>query len=456
MSVLNPSKAELWERMRAYVASRVPTLTLTPDSDLGIVVSMLIEAQYGVHSQAAAAYRDLFVSAQTSTEALDKHAEARLGGRKGAVRAAGTLALTVTGEDGSIVSSGDELVASDGTAYVLTSGGTVADGTLDVSLEAVQGGAAGNRTTGETLTFLQSPAGVASEAVLMNDVGGGLDGESDADLVIRLLDAYGNPPAGGRFSDWRQWATAIEGVASAYCYGPSSDVPLGRRGLGAVDVAILGSGSGSARIPSATVQAAVEDAIAAQRPALARDYSVLLPQAIEQNVQVLLTPHVGWEFDWALTAPLAVSSYAPSTRIVTMSRVLAAAELLVGNRLVIAGQLFTVQARGASTITLADTPADNPAPADAVYIAGPLTAPGMAAILALFDTLGPARGTAADPDQRWDDSLLVASIIDVLMDLPGVANVEVVTPASDVAPEDAGGIVQLLVPGIITVSGYSS
>jgi len=57
-------------------------------------------------------------------------------------------------------------------------------------------------------------------------------GESDAALLARLLEYIRRPPAGGNKYDYIKWATAVENVASAWCY------PLAQ-GLGTVDVVIL-------------------------------------------------------------------------------------------------------------------------------------------------------------------------------------------------------------------------
>lgn len=57
-------------------------------------------------------------------------------------------------------------------------------------------------------------------------------GETDAELLARLLDYIRRPPAGGNKYDYVKWALEIDGVAAAYCF------PLGQ-GLGTVDVVIL-------------------------------------------------------------------------------------------------------------------------------------------------------------------------------------------------------------------------
>lgn len=57
-------------------------------------------------------------------------------------------------------------------------------------------------------------------------------GETDAELLARLLEYIRRPPAGGNKYDYEKWALKVEGVKAAYC------VPLAQ-GLGTVDVLII-------------------------------------------------------------------------------------------------------------------------------------------------------------------------------------------------------------------------
>ncbi len=80
-------------------------------------------------------------------------------------------------------------------------------------------------------------------------------GESDADLLARLLGELRRPPAGGNKNDFIQWALSVNGVEAAWCY------PLAR-GNGTVDMVVLVR----AGFIGATVTADVRDYINAFRP----------------------------------------------------------------------------------------------------------------------------------------------------------------------------------------------
>lgn len=57
-------------------------------------------------------------------------------------------------------------------------------------------------------------------------------GETDAELLARLLEYIRRPPAGGNKHDYEMWAKSIDNVENAHCF------PLGQ-GPGTVDVVIL-------------------------------------------------------------------------------------------------------------------------------------------------------------------------------------------------------------------------
>lgn len=450
MAIDTPTKTELFTNLRAYLASRLPEIRITADSDIGVMHALFVEEVFGIYANVRAIEDDLFVSARTSREALEKHAFAKFGGSKGATKAIGSNAVQVTKEIGSVVSDGVVLAYSDGTRYAVTKGSSVASTTVTVSVEAIESGVIGNRQVGDELTFESAPDGVEATATVVAVIDGGEDAESDGALVARLQDVYRNPPATGRFSDWRQWATSVVGVDSAYVYGPSSVDIDGRRGLGAVDVAILSSGTGANRIPSTATQLLVEDAINDARAGAARDFIVLLPTTLSQNVDLKIDPEPNYSFDWTKDSAATVSSWAAGTKRLTWSRTIVAGEISAGDRLITNGEVNEVLTVGSNYTDMVDIFASDPTSAQ-IYEAGPLTEPVQAKITALFDALGPARGTAGDPLQDWDDTLRITKLHCAAFDVPGVRDVTVVTPASNVVPTDTGSAVQLLIPGTITV-----
>ena len=113
-------------------------------------------------------------------------------------------------------------------------------------------------------------------AALASATTGGVDAETDAELLARLLSYMRTPPSGGTKSDYERWALAVPGVSQAWCF------PL-RRGLGTVDVAVLGPEG----IPESEVLAEVLTAIEAARPVACRSVHVYAPTPLPVPVTVM-------------------------------------------------------------------------------------------------------------------------------------------------------------------------
>lgn len=475
-------REEIEKQMQSTGTALDETLVVSKASDFGIRVKKLSEALFGIYVQVGTIEADLFVSGKTSTEALEKHAEARFGSnpRKGATIASGTDAVDITGDPGAVVGIGETLTSADGQEYRATSGDTLdANGEGNISVESTTKGAAANRDIGEKLTFSSAPVGIDAEAVVVAAIDGGEDQETDGELLKRVLDAYANPPAAGRASDWRQWGAAVEGVVAVYVYVPSSLAPTGRRGLGIVDLVVLKRGTGASRIPSETVRLAVIDYLETKRPVTTKEYSVMLPATQVVPVDVELTPKTGFGFDFTdlSLGGRTVGSWAPSTLILTLDDDVDtfSDDIAVGDRVLVNGQLskvlelppttgsdeIKIQPLSDDESELSDF-ADTPGIGDSVYPAGPLTGPAIIAIKAYMDSLGPARGAAADPEQDWDDTVRVNALDAILIDrgiedgiqigVPGVLDTKTNLPAANVVPVDGApsGVPVLCIYGTIT------
>ncbi|HND28872.1 MAG TPA: baseplate J/gp47 family protein, partial [Myxococcota bacterium] len=196
----------------------------------------------------------------TADEAnLEHHANLYGLTRKIATSATGTV--TITGTNGTLVASGLVMVAEDGTEFTSTSGGTISSGELVVNVQA-EIGAAGNKFADDELTIQSPPGGVDPTATVIT-TSGGTDLESVGALCARVLARMRAGNAGGRASDYEQWALAIDGVVAADCLAT-------RRGAGTCSIAVYTEGAGGVRTPAdSTVRAAVLAAVDALRPVTA-------------------------------------------------------------------------------------------------------------------------------------------------------------------------------------------
>ena len=105
-------------------------------------------------------------------------------------------------------------------------------------------------------------------------------GETDAELLARLLKYIRRPPAGGNRYDYVKWALEVDGVAAAWC------IPLGQ-GLGTVDVIIQASGDDE--IPDEDLLNLVRAYIDDVRPVTASVLRVLAPEVVTRDVALTVS-----------------------------------------------------------------------------------------------------------------------------------------------------------------------
>jgi hypothetical protein len=465
MALTIPDRDTLKAQILAWLFGREPDLDVSEDAPDGARIAALVELLYGLYKEVEAAQGDIWPVPGMPTASLEKHAEIRLGKspRLPATGSTGTNALRVTGTlAGAAVVAGDTLVHNDGTRYQLTAGGTPGAGSLDLSIESIDTGADVNKLTGDGLTFESPRANIQAAASLVGNLTGGGPEETDAELLERVLQAFLNPPAGGRFADYWQWARSVEGVDGAYCYGPTSNALTGRRGYGIVDVAITAEGTGAGRIPSGALHDAVNVVLESNRPVTTLDTTAWIPTADPRPCDVKIEAEEGFEFDW--TGSDTVSSWSAGSLRLTWTSALPASLMAAVDagqqpRIFLNGEVLTVTVYDLAShwTTLLAAPVVTPASPNPIDPAGPLSQPVLDAIIEHFDTLGPARGTAYDPSQEWDDTLrpskITASIIArILSDgtqvgVEGVKDCVVVAPAANYTPVDhaPSGTVDLVV-----------
>jgi len=108
------------------------------------------------------------------------------------------------------------------------------------------------------------------------------NGETDADLLARLLEYIRRPPAGGNRYDYVKWALEVTNVKSAIC------IPTGQ-GPGTVDVVIMMDpvATGS-EIPTEAHLAAVYAHIIDLHPAASLATRILAPEIITQDITITI------------------------------------------------------------------------------------------------------------------------------------------------------------------------
>ena len=162
------------------------------------------------------------------SDMLERHALLRTNiTRRSPSSASGQVVLT--GEAGTVVPAGSEMVDEAGLEYRLIEAAVIqTNGLVTAEAEATSTGEATNLAAGETLTVTSPPAGISSMAEAPAAWTGGGDEETDAELLARHLWILRHPPAGGNKYDYITWAMSAAGVYQAYHFPR-------RRGLGTAD-----------------------------------------------------------------------------------------------------------------------------------------------------------------------------------------------------------------------------
>ncbi|MCE1117461.1 baseplate J/gp47 family protein [Pseudomonas sp. NMI795_08] len=193
-----------------------------------------------------------------------------------------TGAVLLSGAVDSSVAAGTILQRQDGVQYRVLVDGVFTGSTLQLTIVAVEAGAAGDAPTGTPLFLLSPVAGVQSTGSVSADIEGGLDVETDPQLLSRLLKRIRQPPHGGASSDYQQWALEVPGVTRVWVY------PL-QMGAGTVTVLFVCDGETDI-IPAPAKVAEVQAYINARRPVTAEVF-VAAPIADSLSMSVKLSPN---------------------------------------------------------------------------------------------------------------------------------------------------------------------
>jgi uncharacterized phage protein gp47/JayE len=311
--------------------------------------------------------------------------------RKGATSARKSTALRVRGTLASTADIGEELVhQASQLRFELASFVTIPAGLfVDADVIALDTGTATRLDAGEVLEFVSTPPGIETQATLQKDIDeDGFDEEQYGAYRKRVLDTFAEPSAGGNASDFEAWALEIDGIAQAFVY-PN------RAGFGTMDVAVLHTGSGSARIPNSGTRATALAYLKTKAPAhiagAGGALRILIPVADPKVVEIRILPDgdASNAFDWDDAVSPTVLAWNGTTRELQFSGGALPASLKAGHRLsfgsvasVQDGTEFTIESLSAvDKVILASVPAVAPVATDIIYSGGPLVTPIRSAIL---------------------------------------------------------------------------
>lgn len=267
-----PTLEEIREQILRDYQSINPTIDISVDSDTFARASSLAAVAEGLYAHQKWLIKQFFPDS-SDTEYLEKHAGLRGLRRKNATYADGQA--TVTGLTGAVIAEAMQIKTDDNRFYQTTQAVTIGEpGTAVVNIKSLAMGSQQNINKSTTASFMSAPTGVQSDVVI-TEVTGGTDAETDASLLARLLELIRRPPAGGNKYDYKNWALEVDGVDAAYVY------PL-RRGLGTVDIAITSNNT----LPSDDTVTRCQNYIDIVRPVTAVESKVVKPDVTQINFDI--------------------------------------------------------------------------------------------------------------------------------------------------------------------------
>ncbi|MCM3419065.1 baseplate J/gp47 family protein [Sphingopyxis alaskensis] len=280
MSFNRPTRSTIIDRIRGDFDSRLPGAdSRLPASVLDVLARTYAGAVDGLYGYQA------WIAANILPDTADSDILARHAGiwgltRKGAVGAAGTVALT--GVQGTAVPIGSALVRDDGVEFRTTAAVTLGLGNTSAPVEEVAGGLPGNTATGTLLRFVAPIAGVDADATVeAPGLDGGAAEEDDEALRTRLLARIRTPPQGGASGDYERWTLEVAEVTRAWVFPAWM-------GAGTVGVTFVLDGRADI-LPTVDDIAAVEAWLDARRPVTA-NVVVFAPEPFPIDFRIRLTP----------------------------------------------------------------------------------------------------------------------------------------------------------------------
>jgi hypothetical protein len=223
MPIVQLTTQEQVDQNIANLESRLNQTTPAADKAYNRVIATM-EAQGQTALAKYAADRILAVLAQTAKGAdLDL-----LGGEYDTLRhqaTAAVLSVTLTGTNATVIPVGTIMVGLPNSAlYTVTTGGTIALGTVTLALTAQAAGSSGNLNNADTLTLQSAIAGASGIPTVASTTTTGADVETDDAYRPRVLDAQRAQATGSNAASYRLWAQGVSGVVRAY---PYSGAPTG-------------------------------------------------------------------------------------------------------------------------------------------------------------------------------------------------------------------------------------
>lgn len=275
---------EIYGEMRALFAQRTG-LEAGESCDLSARLYALAAQVYALYAQADWVARQAFPQTAEG-DYLDHHAQLRGLERKQAVYAQGVVRFSAreTSDYDRTIPKGTVCMTAGLIRFATTQPAKLLTGTLfvDVPVQALEAGTAGNVAAGAIQSMAVAPTGISSCTNPQPCTGGG-DAEGDEELRQRILESFQRLPNGANAAYYEQQAMAFDQVAAA-------QVISRPRGTGTVDV-IVATLSGT---PGEELLAELTAYFQARRE-IAVEVQVKGPETQTVDVALQIAVEDGWD-----------------------------------------------------------------------------------------------------------------------------------------------------------------
>jgi uncharacterized phage protein gp47/JayE len=282
MSLATPTTRDLSDQIVAQIAASLSqSVPLLPKAFVRVLAWALAGAIVLVYKYAGFIFLQMFVAHASSQETtvngkkliplVEWGVLLGVGRPNAATNAELLIAVSVTDQTGDLPAGTQLLYAPTRVVYVTTAAVAKDAPTIQVTIRAAsddQGGngsgAIGNLEADDVVSFASTPAGVATDAVVVSQVVTAEDAEDFEAYRARIVRFVQRRPQGGAYADYQSWAEEVEGIVHAYPY--TGDNP------GEVDVYIQATEASSGDpdgIPTGAQITAVEESIQLNEAGLA-------------------------------------------------------------------------------------------------------------------------------------------------------------------------------------------
>jgi hypothetical protein len=279
MSLALPTTADLNAQIVSQIGAQIgQSIPLLPKAFVNVLAKVLAGVFVLLFKYASFSFLQMFVA-----HASDK--ETTVNGRKliplvelgrllgvgdpdPATRAELNLTVTVVNQVGTLA-AGQQLVRTEsGFVYIVLFAVALNAPTVTARVRAISSpnlgdgsGTSGNLQPGDVIEFANTPAGVATKAVVLSQAVTAADAETTDRYRGRVLDKVQKRPQGGAYADYVEWSLDVPGIIHAYPYAGEDE---GGSGPGQVDIYVEAdvASSGSADgFPTGAQLTAVLDSI---------------------------------------------------------------------------------------------------------------------------------------------------------------------------------------------------